>query len=142
MWQGVCNSGVMVQQGKERVAVNANSSLWPLLVSAALQQKTVLPALQPQLCCPAMQQVSCRFVLQRRCMGPMQGVLRVRTAGFGGSWVPVFVSAQQRKNTELYWPVSLSLATLNCIVCKSSQPEPQVRPCNNCWPVTKALIAV
>ena len=56
----------------------------------------------------------------------LQGVLRVRTAGFGGSWVPVFVSAQQRKNSETYWPVSLTLSTLNCIVCKSNQPEPQV----------------
>ena len=56
----------------------------------------------------------------------LQGVLRICSRDYGGSWVPVFVSAQQRKNSETYWPVSLSLTQLTCIVCSGAQPIPQV----------------
>ena len=56
----------------------------------------------------------------------VQGVLRLRTQEYGGCWVPVFVSAQQRKNSEVYWPVSLTMTQLTCIVCTATQPILQV----------------
>ena len=56
----------------------------------------------------------------------MQGVLRLRSREYGCCWVPVFVSTQQRKNSEVYWPVSLTLTQLTCIVCTATQPIPQV----------------
>lgn len=56
----------------------------------------------------------------------VQGVLRIRSREYGGSWVPAFVSSQQRKNSEVYWPVSLTLTQLTCIVCTATQPIPQV----------------
>lgn len=58
----------------------------------------------------------------------VQGVLRLRSREYGGCWVPVFVSSQQRKNSEVYWPVtvSLTLTQLTCIVCTAAQPIPQV----------------
>ncbi len=55
-----------------------------------------------------------------------QGVLRIRSREYGGCWVPAFVSSQQRKNSEVYWPVSLTLTQLTCIVCTATQPIPQV----------------
>ena len=56
----------------------------------------------------------------------VQGVLRLHSKEYGGCWVPVFVSSQQRKNSEVYWPVSLTLTQLTCIVCTATQPIPQV----------------
>ena len=62
----------------------------------------------------------------------VQGVLRLRTQEYGGCWVPVFVSAQQRKNSEVYWPVTLTMTQLTCIVCTATQPVPQVSaPCSH-----------
>ena len=58
----------------------------------------------------------------------MQGVLRVHSQDYGGCWLPVFVASQQRKNSEVYWPVSLNLTQLTCIVCTAARPIPQVRP--------------
>ncbi|KAL3149950.1 hypothetical protein ABBQ38_013311 [Trebouxia sp. C0009 RCD-2024] len=57
-----------------------------------------------------------------------EGVLRLRSREYGGCWVPAFVSSQQRKNSEVYWPVSLTLTQLTCIVCTATQPIPQVSP--------------
>ncbi|KAK9809234.1 hypothetical protein WJX72_011841 [[Myrmecia] bisecta] len=57
-----------------------------------------------------------------------QGVMRLRSPDFGGSWVPVFSSAAARKGSEVYWPVALTEHDMHCIVCSSSSPQPQVIP--------------
>ena len=49
-----------------------------------------------------------------------QGVLRVRTVDFGGSWVPLFAAAAHQKGEETYWPVAVTKAELFCIVCASA----------------------
>ena len=55
----------------------------------------------------------------------VQGVMRLHTDQFDGSWTPVFHAAQHRKSSEEFWPVGLSMRQLCCVVCKE---VPQVRP--------------
>ena len=55
----------------------------------------------------------------------VQGVMRLHTDQFDGSWTPVFHAAQHRKSSEEFWPVGLSMRQLCCMVCKE---VPQVRP--------------
>ena len=54
----------------------------------------------------------------------VQGVMRLHTDQFDGSWTPVFHAAQHRKGSEEFWPVGLSMRQLCCVVCKE---VPQVR---------------
>ena len=54
----------------------------------------------------------------------VQGVMRLHTDQFDGSWTPVFHAAQHRKSSEEFWPVGLSIRQLCCVVCKE---VPQVR---------------
>lgn len=48
----------------------------------------------------------------------VQGVMRLHTDQFDGSWTPVFHAAQHRKSSEEFWPVGLSMHQLCCVVCK------------------------
>ena len=54
----------------------------------------------------------------------VQGVMRLHTDQFDGSWTPVFHADQHRKNSEDFSPVGLSMRQLCCVVCKE---VPQVR---------------
>eukprot|EP00891_Asterochloris_glomerata_P004478 jgi/Astpho2/4478/Aster-x1249 len=54
-----------------------------------------------------------------------EGVMRLHTDQFDGSWTPVFHAAQHRKSSEEFWPVGLSMRQLCCVVCKE---VPQVHP--------------
>ncbi|CAN1296965.1 Protein ENHANCER OF LHP1 1 [Linum perenne] len=49
----------------------------------------------------------------------LQGVLRVFTNHYGGSWFPLFS----------YWVAGLNARKLLCIVCKSPEVFPQVEAC-------------
>lgn len=61
-----------------------------------------------------------------------EGVMRVRTPDYGGTWAPVFDSAATRaereSTSEVYWPVSLSSAEMVVIVCSTTRPFPSVVP--------------
>ncbi|XP_050220209.1 protein ENHANCER OF LHP1 1 [Mercurialis annua] len=57
-----------------------------------------------------------------------KGVLRVFTSQFGGSWLPLFSAAKEKKINESYWVVGLNASKLFCIVCKSPEKFPQVIP--------------
>lgn len=67
-----------------------------------------------------------------------EGVLRVRSPEYGGSWLPVFVAAAERKGAEHFWVFSLSMRSkeVQCIVCAHS-PEPIV-PSGSARPVVTA----
>lgn len=66
------------------------------------------------------------------------GVLRVRTPEWGGSWVPIFFAAAERKGGEHFWVFAASLvrAEVSCIVCANG-PEPTV-PSGAARPVVTA----
>jgi len=57
----------------------------------------------------------------------LQGVLRVRTVEFGGSWTPLFASSDHQQGGVTHWPVAVTKAELYCIVCKSDA-SPSVLP--------------
>ncbi|MQM19924.1 hypothetical protein Taro_052937, partial [Colocasia esculenta] len=58
-----------------------------------------------------------------------QGVLRVFTSQFGGTWLPLFSASKVRKSEEEnYWVVGLNMSKLFCIVCKSPDSCPLVSP--------------
>ncbi|PNH05992.1 Senecionine N-oxygenase, partial [Tetrabaena socialis] len=50
------------------------------------------------------------------------------TPDFGGRWVPVFEPPPARRNTQVLWPVGLTAGQLFAIVCKPTEPRPQVSP--------------
>ncbi|CAI0412559.1 unnamed protein product [Linum tenue] len=60
--------------------------------------------------------------------GGLQGVLRVYTSQYGGSWLPLFSANKTKKSDENYWVVGLNASKLFCIVCKSPEVFPQVMP--------------
>lgn len=55
------------------------------------------------------------------------GVLAARSAAFGGSWVPVFCSATERKGSEAHWITGFDESNVFCVVCRSADTVPQVR---------------
>ncbi|XVF49878.1 hypothetical protein PTKIN_Ptkin04bG0051500 [Pterospermum kingtungense] len=57
-----------------------------------------------------------------------KGVLRVFTSQYGGSWLPLFSSSNERKSGENYWVVGLNARKLFCVVCKNPDSFPQVLP--------------
>ncbi|KAF2321379.1 hypothetical protein GH714_040967 [Hevea brasiliensis] len=57
-----------------------------------------------------------------------KGVLRVFTSQYGGSWLPLFSAAKEKKSDENYWMVGLNASKLFCIVCNSPDLFPQVMP--------------
>lgn len=67
-----------------------------------------------------------------------EGVLRVFSAEFGGSWIPIFDSGVERKGSESFWLFSLSMAAneAQCIVCADTD-EPLV-PSGSARPVVTA----
>jgi chromosome transmission fidelity protein 4 len=67
-----------------------------------------------------------------------EGVLRVLSPEFGGSWVPVFSAAAERRGGEHFWvfAVSIKRAEVQCIVCANT-PEPVV-PSGSARPVVTA----
>uniref|UniRef100_A0A0D9XBH2 Uncharacterized protein n=1 Tax=Leersia perrieri TaxID=77586 RepID=A0A0D9XBH2_9ORYZ len=57
------------------------------------------------------------------------GILRVFSAQFGGSWIPIFSSTKARKSEdESHWVVGLDANNIFCILCKSPESHPQVMP--------------
>ncbi|CAN1296962.1 Protein ENHANCER OF LHP1 1 [Linum perenne] len=60
--------------------------------------------------------------------GGLQGVLRVFTNHYGGSWFPLFSANKTKKPDENYWVAGLNARKLLCIVCKSPEVFPQVIP--------------
>ncbi|KAK3154137.1 hypothetical protein QOZ80_2BG0186610 [Eleusine coracana subsp. coracana] len=58
-----------------------------------------------------------------------EGILRVFSSQFGGSWVPIFSSIKARKSEdESHWVVGLDANNIFCILCKSPHSYPQVMP--------------
>ncbi|ESQ52565.1 hypothetical protein EUTSA_v10016196mg [Eutrema salsugineum] len=57
-----------------------------------------------------------------------EGVLRVFTSQYGGSWIPVFSTSREKKQEENYWVVGLNKTSLYCIACKHPELFPQVTP--------------
>ncbi|CAL5073973.1 unnamed protein product [Urochloa decumbens] len=58
-----------------------------------------------------------------------EGILRVFSSQFGGSWLPVFSSVKARKSEdESHWVVGLDANNIFCILCKYPQSYPQVMP--------------
>ncbi|CAL9247968.1 unnamed protein product [Arabidopsis halleri] len=57
-----------------------------------------------------------------------EGVLRVFTSQYGGSWIPVFSTSKEKKQEENYWVVGLNTTSLYCIACKYPEIFPQVTP--------------
>ncbi|MED6135180.1 hypothetical protein PIB30_043879 [Stylosanthes scabra] len=57
-----------------------------------------------------------------------KGVLRSYTSQFGGSWLPLFSAAKEKKNDENYWVVGLNTSKLYCVTCKKPETFPQVLP--------------
>ncbi|CAH2064947.1 unnamed protein product [Thlaspi arvense] len=57
-----------------------------------------------------------------------EGVLRVWTSQYGGSWIPVFSTSKEKKQVENYWVVGLNTTSLYCIACKHPEIFPQVTP--------------
>ncbi|CAH8386864.1 unnamed protein product [Eruca vesicaria subsp. sativa] len=57
-----------------------------------------------------------------------EGVLRVFTSQYGGSWIPVFSATKEKKQKENYWVVGLNTTSLYCIACKHPEVFPQVTP--------------
>ncbi|KAL5098528.1 hypothetical protein RYX36_002855 [Vicia faba] len=62
------------------------------------------------------------------CSYDSQGVLRLYTSQFGGSWFPVFSAIKEKKSDENYWMVGLNSNKLVCVVCKKPESFPQVMP--------------
>ncbi|KIY92199.1 WD repeat and HMG-box DNA-binding protein 1 [Monoraphidium neglectum] len=58
------------------------------------------------------------------------GVVRLRTAEWGGAWVPVFDArlARSEGGSEVFWPVSISCRELTCVVTSQAAPHPPVQP--------------
>jgi len=67
-----------------------------------------------------------------------EGVLRVLSPEFGGSWVPVFSAAAERRGGEHFWVFAASIrrSEAQCIVCANT-PEPAV-PSGSARPVVTA----
>ncbi|XP_011623322.1 WD repeat and HMG-box DNA-binding protein 1 [Amborella trichopoda] len=58
-----------------------------------------------------------------------KGVLKVFTKHHGGSWIPLFSAAKERKSEkDYYWVVGLNATKVFCVVCKSPETYPQVTP--------------
>ncbi|CAN6237368.1 unnamed protein product [Urochloa humidicola] len=58
-----------------------------------------------------------------------EGILRVFSSQFGGSWLPIFSSVKARKSEdESHWVVGLDANNIFCIVCKYPQSYPEVMP--------------
>ncbi|KAF8106737.1 hypothetical protein N665_0134s0022 [Sinapis alba] len=57
-----------------------------------------------------------------------EGVLRVFSSQYGGSWIPVFSTTKVKKQEENYWVVGLNTTSLYCIACKHPEVFPQVTP--------------
>lgn len=60
-------------------------------------------------------------------MSGAQGVMRIHSAAFGGSWMPVFGQPTGQSADKVYWPVGLSCSEFYCITCTTSNPKPRVR---------------
>ena len=67
-----------------------------------------------------------------------EGIVRVFTPDFGGSWVPIFDASRERKGGENFWVFSISMISneLQCIVCADTE-EPVV-PSGSARPVVTA----
>ncbi|CAN8268394.1 unnamed protein product [Cochlearia groenlandica] len=57
-----------------------------------------------------------------------EGVLRVFTSQYGGSWIPIFSTSKEKKQEENYWVVGLNRTSLYCVACKRPELYPQVTP--------------
>ncbi|GIL74869.1 hypothetical protein Vretimale_2446 [Volvox reticuliferus] len=68
-----------------------------------------------------------------------QGVVCVRTPDFGGRWLPVFEPSADRRHSEVLWPVGVTSNQLYAIVCKPTEPRPQVSPRPFYTPMSLAL---
>ena len=59
------------------------------------------------------------------------GVMRLRSADWGGAWVPVFDAKAARSegaSAEAFWPVGVSTRELTCVVTSEAKPHPAVHP--------------
>lgn len=67
-----------------------------------------------------------------------EGILRVYSTDFGGSWVPIFDSSVERKGAESFWVFAVSMVSneVQCIVCADTV-EPVV-PSGSARPVVTA----
>ena len=72
------------------------------------------------------------------CTYDSEGVLRVLSPEFGGSWCPVFAAGAERQGGEHFWVFAVSLRRneVQCIVCADT-PEPVV-PSGSARPVVTA----
>ena len=75
-----------------------------------------------------------------------EGVLRMLSPDFGGSWVPIFDSAVERKGSENFWlfSVSLEAGEAQCIVCADTieplVPSGSARPVVTAAPLSIPLV--
>jgi chromosome transmission fidelity protein 4 len=67
-----------------------------------------------------------------------EGIMRVFSPDFGGSWIPIFDASLERKGGENFWVFSVSMVSneLQCIVCADTK-EPVV-PSGSARPVVTA----
>jgi chromosome transmission fidelity protein 4 len=67
-----------------------------------------------------------------------EGIVRVFSPDFGGSWIPIFDASLERKGGENFWIFSISMISneLQCIVCAETK-EPVV-PSGSARPVVTA----
>lgn len=75
-----------------------------------------------------------------------EGILRVFSADFGGSWVPIFDSSIERKGSENFWVFAVSMISneAQCIVCADTiepiVPSGSARPVVTASPLYLPLI--
>ncbi len=73
-----------------------------------------------------------------KCYCWLQGVVRVHSPAFGGSWVPVFDAQAQCSASVSCWPVGLDQQSLYCIIGPAAQSAPPVCPLRLCDPDGKS----
>ncbi len=76
-----------------------------------------------------------------------EGILRVYSTDFGGSWVPIFDSSLERKGSESFWVFAVSMIAneAQCIVCADTVepvvPSGSARPVVTAPPLNLPLIS-
>ena len=60
----------------------------------------------------------------------MQGVMRLQSPAYGGSWLPVFSAADVKGLTgqKVYWPIGLNTENFFFFVCSIEDPYPKASP--------------
>eukprot|EP01026_Neomeris_dumetosa_P084569 TRINITY_DN9935_c0_g1_i14.p1 TRINITY_DN9935_c0_g1~~TRINITY_DN9935_c0_g1_i14.p1 ORF type:complete len:391 (-),score=50.46 TRINITY_DN9935_c0_g1_i14:21-1193(-) len=62
------------------------------------------------------------------CTMDSEGVVWRLSNEFGLAWCPVFDSALQRTDQEVFWPVGIKQRKLACVLCSPEQKYPKVSP--------------